>query len=157
MSRTSRFRALAAGLAVAGLLLARRWCNVVTVRGHSMSPTLTDGQRVLAIRRGRYRTGEVIVFWTPGGSGAARRTRAPRTVPIASVIEPVEIPDVDISLLRTRVPGKLGAVISPLVRRMNRDHGVEHVNIHGYGESGMIMRRDVEDVSRTPVEEWWPE
>jgi signal peptidase I len=34
-----------------------------------MSPTLADGQRVLGVRRGRYRTGEVIVFWTPGGGG----------------------------------------------------------------------------------------
>ena len=60
---------LAAALPVAGLLLARRWCTMVTVRGHSMSPTLLDGQRVLAIRRRRYRTGDVIVFWTPDGSG----------------------------------------------------------------------------------------
>jgi signal peptidase I len=59
----------AAGLSVAGLLLARRWCTVVTVRGHSMNPTLADGQRVLALRRPRYRTGDVIVFWTPDGSG----------------------------------------------------------------------------------------
>lgn len=42
---------------------------VATVRGHSMNPTLLDGQRVIAIRRARYRTGEVIVFWTPGGTG----------------------------------------------------------------------------------------
>lgn len=60
---------LAGALSVAGLLLARRWCVMVTVRGHSMSPTLTDGQRVVAIRRRRYRTGDVIVFWTPDGSG----------------------------------------------------------------------------------------
>ncbi|HEX8768542.1 MAG TPA: S26 family signal peptidase [Jatrophihabitans sp.] len=62
-------RALVAVLPVAGLLLVRWWCTVVTVRGHSMNPTLTDGQRVLAIRHRRYRTGDVIVFWTPGGSG----------------------------------------------------------------------------------------
>jgi len=61
---------LAAGLPVAGVLLARRWCTVVIVRGHSMSPTLADGQRVLAVRRRSYRTGDVVVFWTPGGSGA---------------------------------------------------------------------------------------
>jgi signal peptidase I len=59
----------AGGLSVAGLLLARRWFTVATVRGHSMNPTLLDGQRVIAVRRARYRTGEVIVFWTPSGSG----------------------------------------------------------------------------------------
>ena len=34
-----------------------------------MYPTLLDGQRVVAVRRAHYRTGEVIVFWTPDGSG----------------------------------------------------------------------------------------
>ncbi|ALV42397.1 branched-chain alpha-keto acid dehydrogenase subunit E2 [Pseudarthrobacter sulfonivorans] len=100
-------------------------------------------------------SGNVLIgYGTPGGSGAARRTRAPRTVvaPVASVIEPVEIPDVDISLLRTRVPGKLGAVISPLVRRMAREHGVDLGNIHGSGDSGLIMRRDVEAVIHPMVE-----
>ena len=53
----------------AGLILARRYCTVVTVRGHSMSPTLTDGQRVLAIRRPRYRVGDVIVFRIADGAG----------------------------------------------------------------------------------------
>ncbi|MHA7299621.1 dihydrolipoamide acetyltransferase family protein [Pseudarthrobacter sp. MDT1-22] len=96
-------------------------------------------------------SGNVLIgYGTPGGSGAARRTRAPRTV--ASVIEPVEIPDVDISLLRTRVPGKLGAVISPLVRRMAREHGVDLGNIHGSGDSGLIRRRDVEAVIHPAVE-----
>jgi signal peptidase I len=51
-----------AGLTAAGLLLARHYCTVVTVRGHSMNPTLTDGQRVFAVRRPRYRVGDVIVF-----------------------------------------------------------------------------------------------
>src|SRR6185437_14520574 len=60
----------AAGLAGTGLLLARRYCTVVTVRGHSMNPTLLDGQRVLAIRRPRYRVGDVVVFRTPDLPGA---------------------------------------------------------------------------------------
>lgn len=51
------------------LLAARRTCTLVTVRGHSMNPTLVDGQRLLAVRRRRYRTGDVVVFWTPDGSG----------------------------------------------------------------------------------------
>lgn len=69
MNRTLGWLGLAGGLSVLGLLLARRWCTVATVRGHSMNPTLLDGQRVLAVRRPRYRTGEVIVFWTADGSG----------------------------------------------------------------------------------------
>ncbi len=56
-------------MTLTGLALARQRCTMVTVRGHSMNPTLVDGQRLLAIRRPRYRTGDVIVFWTPDGSG----------------------------------------------------------------------------------------
>ena len=61
---------IAAGLAAGGLRLARRRCTLVTVRGHSMNPTLTDGQRVLAVRRPRYRVGDVIVFGVAGGTGS---------------------------------------------------------------------------------------
>jgi signal peptidase I len=59
----------AAGLAALGLTLARRRCTVVTVRGHSMNPTLADGQRVLAVRRPRYRTGDIVVFRVSGAAG----------------------------------------------------------------------------------------
>ncbi|MGI8667364.1 MAG: S26 family signal peptidase [Jatrophihabitans sp.] len=59
----------AVGLLLAALLLARRCCTMVTVRGHSMNPTLSDGQRVLAIRHPHYRAGQIIVFHTPGGTG----------------------------------------------------------------------------------------
>ena len=68
-SRALRWVGIAATLGVTGPLVARRWCTVVTVRGHSMSPTLADGQRLLAVRRPRYHTGDVVVFWTPDGSG----------------------------------------------------------------------------------------
>jgi pyruvate dehydrogenase E2 component (dihydrolipoamide acetyltransferase) len=55
-------------------------------------------------------------------------------------------------LLRTRVPGKLGAVISPLVRRMAKEHGVDLGHLQGSGESGLIMRRDVEAAIKPLVE-----
>ncbi|WP_104063804.1 dihydrolipoamide acetyltransferase family protein [Arthrobacter sp. 4R501] len=106
-------------------------------------------------------SGNVLIgYGTPGGSGAARRTRAPRDVGSARSTndKPVVEPDAqkaadDLLLLRTRVPGKLGAVISPLVRRMAREHGVDLGDIHGSGDSGLIMRRDVEAVISTPVVE----
>ncbi|TLM85744.1 dihydrolipoamide acetyltransferase family protein [Pseudarthrobacter sp. NamE5] len=106
-------------------------------------------------------SGNVLIgYGTPGGHGVARRTRA-RKVPAAGSVEtlpledgaadggPAPDADVDLSLLRTRVPGKLGAVISPLVRRMAREHGVDLGELHGSGESGLIMRRDVEAALRT--------
>lgn len=97
-------------------------------------------------------SGNVLIgYGTPGGHGVARRTRARKSSASAttSVIEPVEITAGekaadDLLLLRTRVPGKLGAVISPLVRRMARDHGVDLSGLQGSGTSGLIMRKDVE-------------
>lgn len=96
-------------------------------------------------------SGNVLIgYGTPGGHGVARRTRPPKS-PMA-VVEPVttETAD-DLSLLRTRVPGRLGAVISPLVRRMAREHGVDLGGLHGSGESGLIMRRDVEKAISKPA------
>lgn len=101
-------------------------------------------------------SGNVLIgYGTPGGHGVAQRTR-PRKSSV-SVVEPAETKPVDTSkedelaLLRTRVPGKLGAVISPLVRRMAKEHGVDLGELHGSGESGLIMRRDVEAAIHPPV------
>lgn len=94
-------------------------------------------------------SGNVLIgYGTPGGHGQVRRTRARKSsVAVAEPAEttPVSPPKEDeLALLRTRVPGKLGAVISPLVRRMAREHGVDLGDISGSGDSGLIMRRDVE-------------
>jgi 2-oxoisovalerate dehydrogenase E2 component (dihydrolipoyl transacylase) len=103
-------------------------------------------------------SGNVLIgYGTPGGHGVARRTRAPRRAvlaePVAQVSAAEKAAD-DLVLLRTRVPGKLGAVISPLVRRMARDHGVDLGELQGSGASGLIMRRDVEAVIKpSPVVE----
>ncbi|TQJ33537.1 dihydrolipoamide acetyltransferase family protein [Arthrobacter sp. SLBN-122] len=90
-------------------------------------------------------SGNVLIgYGTPGGHGVARRTRAPKAA--VALAEPADTKpsEDDLTLLRTRVPGKLGAVISPLVRRMAREHGVDLGDISGSGDSGLIMRRDVE-------------
>lgn len=103
-------------------------------------------------------SGNVLIgYGTPGGHGVARRTRPRKSSATATsvietdrtVVEPVETLSAekaadDLLLLRTRVPGKLGAVISPLVRRMARDHGVDLGGLQGSGASGLIMRKDVE-------------
>lgn len=103
-------------------------------------------------------SGNVLIgYGTPGGHGQARRTRA-RKSSVAEVeaveTKPAELSKEDeLALLRTRVPGKLGAVISPLVRRMAKEHGVDLGELHGSGESGLIMRRDVEAAIHPPVAE----
>ncbi|CAH0267477.1 Dihydrolipoyllysine-residue acyltransferase component of branched-chain alpha-ketoacid dehydrogenase complex [Arthrobacter sp. Bi83] len=96
-------------------------------------------------------SGNVLIgYGTPGGAATVRRTRPRRAT---SQGEPVETKVAeaklttsadDLLLLRTRVPGKLGAVISPLVRRMAKEHGVDLGHVQGSGDSGLIMRRDIE-------------
>lgn len=103
-------------------------------------------------------SGNVLIgYGTPGGHGQARRTRAPKSsVAVAERTEsaaPELSKEDELALLRTRVPGKLGAVISPLVRRMAREHGVDLGHISGSGDSGLIMRRDVEAAISAPVAE----
>ncbi|NUU30612.1 dihydrolipoamide acetyltransferase family protein [Arthrobacter sp. C9C5] len=105
-------------------------------------------------------SGNVLIgYGTPGGHGVARRTRARKASAGTTVAEPVAlVSDAekaadDLLLMRTRVPGKLGAVISPLVRRMARDHGVDLGELQGSGASGLIMRRDVEAVIKPSVVE----
>jgi 2-oxoisovalerate dehydrogenase E2 component (dihydrolipoyl transacylase) len=92
-------------------------------------------------------SGNVLIgYGTPGGAGVARRTRAPRRAVAAVEVSEAEKAADELLLMRTRVPGKLGAVISPLVRRMAREHGVDLGELQGSGASGLIMRRDVEAV-----------
>ena len=103
-------------------------------------------------------SGNVLIgYGTPGGHGVARRTRAPKRAAVVESVSGVSAAEKaadDLVLLRTRVPGKLGAVISPLVRRMARDHGVDLGELQGSGASGLIMRRDVEAVIKpSPVVE----
>ncbi len=107
-------------------------------------------------------SGNVLIgYGTPGGHGVARRTRAPKTA--VALADPADAKPVglskedDLTLLRTRVPGKLGAVISPLVRRMAREHGVDLGELSGSGDSGLIMRRDVEAAMRTAAPEAEPQ
>lgn len=117
-------------------------------------------------------SGNVLIgYGTPGGHGQAHRTRSRRSS-LPSQVEPAPLAERfetkgletkgaesklttaadDRLLSRTRVPGKLGAVISPLVRRMAREHGVDLGHLHGSGESGLIMRRDVEAAIKPLVE-----
>ncbi|PTT69447.1 dihydrolipoamide acetyltransferase family protein [Arthrobacter sp. HMWF013] len=106
-------------------------------------------------------SGNVLIgYGTPGGSGTTGRTRAPRGLaslgPDGDSSSPrpsdAEKAADDLLLLRTRVPGKLGAVISPLVRRMAREHGVDLGAVHGSGDRGLIMRKDVEAAISSPAQ-----
>jgi pyruvate dehydrogenase E2 component (dihydrolipoamide acetyltransferase) len=93
-------------------------------------------------------SGNVLIgYGTPGGATGGR-TR-PRKASVAVVDRPAE-PVLEPAVAGTRIPGKLSAVISPLVRKMARDHGVSLDAIEGSGASGLIMRRDVEAAISEP-------
>ena len=54
------------GLAIAAAAAARRWLDVVEVRGRSMAPTLLPGDRILVVRMHRApRVGEVVLAPDP--------------------------------------------------------------------------------------------
>lgn len=71
--RTARAIGGVGVLAVLGCVLAKRYLTRMTVVGHSMSPTLRDGQRVWLQRpspRHRYVPGEIIAFEHQRGHGS---------------------------------------------------------------------------------------
>ena len=104
-------------------------------------------------------SGNVLIgYGTPGGatSGRTRPRKASAGVGASAVsvaeptAEPSPEPAMEPAVAGTRIPGKLSAVISPLVRKMARDHGVSLDAIEGSGSSGLIMRRDVEAAITAP-------
>lgn len=99
-------------------------------------------------------SGNVLIgYGTPGGATGGRTRPRKASVGVTSsvsVAEPVAAPVMEPAVAGTRIPGKLSAVISPLVRKMARDHGVSLDAIEGSGASGLIMRRDVEAAITAP-------
>ncbi|MET4540554.1 2-oxoisovalerate dehydrogenase E2 component (dihydrolipoyl transacylase) [Arthrobacter bambusae] len=104
-------------------------------------------------------SGNVLIgYGTPGGATGGRTRPRKASVGVVdspvSVAEPAAVPTpepvMEPAVAGTRIPGKLSAVISPLVRKMARDHGVSLDAIEGSGSSGLIMRRDVEAAITAP-------
>ncbi|MBM6620147.1 2-oxo acid dehydrogenase subunit E2 [Micrococcaceae bacterium RIT802] len=90
-------------------------------------------------------SGNVLIgYGTPGGAGATRRSRAPRgtaastAAPAADAIPADAVPSP--APARTEAP----TVISPLVRKLARDHGVDVATLTGTGVRGLIVRADVQ-------------
>lgn len=97
---------IAVALAVLGIgaLAARHLLTLATVRGSSMSPTFTDGERVLAIRA-RCRVGDVIVFRVgDGGVAGDPLYRIKRVAAIAGDPAPSWLPT-EVCAERTVPPG----------------------------------------------------
>ncbi|GAA1140626.1 2-oxo acid dehydrogenase subunit E2 [Kitasatospora gansuensis] len=83
------------------------------------------------------------------GYGVAERQPGARRARVgAKAAAPV--PVMVIEAPRVEAPVVL-PVISPLVRRMAREHGLDLAKVTGSGPDGLIMRRDVEQALATPV------
>ncbi|MER5861814.1 dihydrolipoamide acetyltransferase family protein [Kitasatospora sp. NPDC002040] len=67
--------------------------------------------------------------------------------PIAAPVTVVEVPVVEAPVVELPV---VLPVISPLVRRMAREHGLDLATVAGSGPDGLIMRRDVEQALAAP-------
>ncbi|MFF0722169.1 dihydrolipoamide acetyltransferase family protein [Micromonospora sp. NPDC003816] len=89
-------------------------------------------------------SGNVLIGYGTG-HGATRRRRRPRLAPTAPVTAPSLAP-------AAPTPSAVGAdpsatpalVISPIVRRLARAHGVDLATLRGTGPGGVVRRADVE-------------
>ncbi|MGW5848187.1 dihydrolipoamide acetyltransferase family protein [Streptomyces sp. NPDC055254] len=84
------------------------------------------------------------------GTDHSRPARRRRVRPVtAGVAAPVTVPATVPAAVPAAAPGPAVAagpvpVISPLVRKLARDHGVDLRALHGSGPEGLILRADVE-------------
>ncbi|MFB0834890.1 dihydrolipoamide acetyltransferase family protein [Arthrobacter halodurans] len=114
-------------------------------------------------------SGNVLIgYGTPGGSGATGRTRRPKgrasavpaaTPPAAQPASPAATPPAATppaatpppAAVRTgespvRRPGAAPLVVSPIVRKLARERGIDVGSVSGSGAGGMVLRRDVEEL-----------
>ncbi|MDT0303347.1 dihydrolipoamide acetyltransferase family protein [Streptomonospora wellingtoniae] len=79
------------------------------------------------------------------GFGTRPESPSRRLLPRRDAVE--EAPPTTASAAPPRprpVPGERAPVISPLVRRIAREHGIDAAALSGSGEGGLVLRRDVE-------------
>ncbi|MCX5398338.1 dihydrolipoamide acetyltransferase family protein [Streptomyces sp. NBC_00102] len=89
-------------------------------------------------------SGNVLVGYGTAAPAARRRRVRPVPVPAAAAVPATAggAPDAAVA------PGAPVAVISPLVRRLARQHGLDLRELAGTGPDGLILRADVESVIR---------
>ncbi|MFI6470634.1 dihydrolipoamide acetyltransferase family protein [Streptomyces sp. NPDC050516] len=86
-------------------------------------------------------SGNVLVGYGTAAATTRRRSRVRPTTPAA-------VPAAPPAPLKTAGPVP---VISPLVRRLAREHGLDLRELRGSGPEGLILRADVESAMRTPA------
>ncbi|EEP70014.1 hypothetical protein MCAG_00341 [Micromonospora sp. ATCC 39149] len=111
-------------------------------------------------------SGNILIGYGTGHGAAGRRRRRPR---LAVAPEPPATPGssppytatpmpVPTPVPGSAVPGSASAsgggvalVISPIVRRLAREHGVDPATLRGTGPGGVVRRADVEAALATPA------
>ncbi|RUL94790.1 dihydrolipoamide acetyltransferase family protein [Verrucosispora sp. FIM060022] len=108
-------------------------------------------------------SGNVLIGYGTGHGGARRRRRArpvahatassvPAAAPVPAAVAPALAP-APVAALASSQPAT-ALVISPIVRRLARERGVDLATVRGSGPGGVIRRADVEaaaDVAISPV------
>ncbi|MEU4555646.1 dihydrolipoamide acetyltransferase family protein [Micromonospora violae] len=104
-------------------------------------------------------SGNVLIGYGTGHGSTTRRRRRPR---LALAPEPVDAARADPAPAGHTAPGvgtvaadparsPAALVISPIVRRLARDHGVDLTTLSGTGPGGVIRRADVEAALTVPT------
>ncbi|MGW2623748.1 dihydrolipoamide acetyltransferase family protein [Micromonospora taraxaci] len=104
-------------------------------------------------------SGNVLIGYGTGHGGATRRRRRPRLVlaPEPTDVGPADAAraDVGVSAAVSAAPADprspAALVISPIVRRLAREHGVDLGTVRGTGPGGVIRRADVEAALTAPA------
>ncbi|HRN29866.1 MAG TPA: dihydrolipoamide acetyltransferase family protein, partial [Terrimesophilobacter sp.] len=89
------------------------------------------------------------------GYGTKERTRSTRVVPAGrfgrkgaagavTAPTPSAVPAASVARVTVDATGRVSPVVSPLVRKLARDHGFEAHTIAGSGPEGLVLRADVE-------------
>ncbi|MGY4767288.1 dihydrolipoamide acetyltransferase family protein [Kribbella sp. CWNU-51] len=86
-------------------------------------------------------SGNVLIGYGTGAGAASGRRRKPRP---AATVSGTSLPPSANNVPESGDAPRVPLVISPLVRRLARDAGVDLKGLTGSGEGGLIVRRDVE-------------
>ncbi|MBW6437196.1 2-oxo acid dehydrogenase subunit E2 [Actinoplanes hulinensis] len=96
-------------------------------------------------------SGNVLIGYGTSPTTASGRRRRPRGHDTAAAPAPAGRPaTVPVAPTPPKRPAAAPLVLSPLVRRLARENGVDLSVLHGTGPGGVITRRDVESATRTP-------
>ncbi len=84
-------------------------------------------------------SGNVLIGYGTGHGGTGRRRRRPRLALAPEAGAPASV-----DLARTGGPAAAPLVISPIVRRLAKEHGIDLESLRGTGPGGVIRRADLD-------------